>query len=235
MPNYITAKGLSERSLRYIGAFPPSQSQADAGELSVAMQWLEMLLNLHGAKRVLAGTFKVVDIPLQADVGDYLLSDFTETKEAMHVFSVGLVDEQDNYTPLTMLYGSQAATENLSKTGTPDRVHITKDVKPALRVFPEPKIEDEAAGRVLRVRFQTYASAIDPRGIGDNNLSLRPGWYLWAVNALAYEIGKGPVRRLNEYELKRFQDDALSMLNGVLAKDGLADTGQPQATEPWDM
>ena len=68
MPNYLTAKGLSERTLRLIGAFPPSQSQADAGELMVTMQWLEMLLNFNGAKRVIAGTFKILDIPLEASL-----------------------------------------------------------------------------------------------------------------------------------------------------------------------
>lgn len=235
MPNYLTAKGLSERTLRMIGAFPPSQSQADAGELMVAMQWLEMLLQFNGAKRVIAGTFKLVDIPLEAGVGDYDLADYADTEETQHVFSVGLVDEQGNYTPLTMLFESQATHENLTKTGTPDRVVVTRGVYPQIKVYPEPSVEVETAGRVLRVRLQSYNTAIDPRGIGDNDMLLRPGWYLWCTNALAYEIGKGPVRRLNEYELDRFQKDSEKMEAGILSKDGLYNTGQPPLTEPWEM
>lgn len=235
MPNYLTAKNVAERSLRTIGAVPPSQVQANAEDLTVALQWLEMFLNFNGAKRIIAGTFKVLDIPLEAGVGDYDLTDYTDSDHAMHVFSVGVVDAQGNYTPLTMLYENQAVEENLKNIGTPERVVVSKDRLPQLKIYPEPTTENETNGLVLRVRLQSYAKAIDARGIADNDLLLRPGWYLWAVKGLAYEIGCGPVRRLNEYELDRFQKDVKEMESNLLSKDGQNDTGQPPATEPWEM
>jgi hypothetical protein len=234
VPNYLTAKTLAERSLRTIGAFPPSQSQADSSELQVALQWLEMILNDIAGRMPLAGLWQLVDIPLEAGVGDYLLSDYVDDDQAQHVFSVGLVNANGDVDPLEMMFENQAAAENLQHVGTPCRVVVTRDVMPRIKVYPEPTQANQDAGLTLRLRIQTYANAIDARGIADSDTRLRPSWYLWAVKANAYEIGSGPVRRLPDNELDRFQKDAMRIENALGAFDGQQNTGSPPVTDPCD-
>lgn len=232
MPTFLSAKKVAENALKTIGAFPPSMSSADPGELKTAMQWLEMILNTTAGIRPVAGFWRIFDIPLEAGVGDYDLDDYADDAGVQHVFSVNIVDAQGDVDPLEMIFENDSATENLEDTGQPDRVVITRDAHPVLKVYPTPTSTEEDAGLVLRVRVQTYHTPIDHAGIGDEDLLLRPSWYLWVNNKLAYELGKGPVRRLQENELKRFQTDYMVLESALLARDGQYNSGKPPVTEP---
>lgn len=228
----MSAKTIAENALSTIGAFPASMSQADAGELRKALKWLEMILNTQAGIRPMAGFWRLVDIPLEATVGDYPLEDYADAAGTQHVFSVNVVDDLGNVDPLEMLFENDSVLENLVDTGTPERAVITKDARPVLKVYPTPTSTDEEAGRLLRIRIQTYHDAIDHTGIADSDVLLRPSWYLWITNRLAYEIGKGPVRRLAEAELKRLKDDYMALENALLARDGQYNSGKPPVTEP---
>lgn len=232
MPTYQTAKKVAENALSTIGAFPASQSQADAGELRKTLEWLEMILNTQSGIRPMAGFYRIIDIPLEAGIGDYDLADYVDEAGAQHVFSVSLVAENGEPDPLEMLFESEAVDENLTLTGQPCRVVITKDKIPALKAYPAPTQENEDAGLLLRVRLQTYHAPIDPTGVADSDLLLRPGWYLWITKKLAYEIGCGPVRRLAEAELKRLKEDAEMLEEKLLARDGKYNSGKPPVTLP---
>lgn len=227
-----TAKQIAENALSTIGAFPASQPQADAGELKKTLGWLEMLLNSISGIRPLAGFWRVVDIPLEAGIGDYLLSDFDDAAGTQHVFSVGIVNDQGSVDPLDMLWEDEAVLENLEKTGRPRRVVVTKDTDPELKVYPTPTQTEQDAGLVLRLRIQTYHDEIDTSGIGDEDILLRPAWYLWLTKRLAYEIGCGPVRHLLEAELTRLQNDSERLEAQLLARDGQYNSSTPPLTEP---
>lgn len=232
MPSYQTAKKLGENALRTIGAFPASQSQADAGELRTTLQWLEMVINTVVGYRPLAGFWRVIEIPIEAGIGDYNLTDYADAAETQHVFSVNIVDTNGEVEPVHMIDENEAVTENLSNTGTAKRALVTKDVFPVLKLYPTPTSEDENAGRVIRLRIQTYQPQIDDTGNGQEKLLVRPSWYLWLTKKLAYEIGGGPVRRLADSELKRFQDDANEIESLLLSRDGQYSRQGPPVTEP---
>jgi len=237
LPNFQSAKQISENALTQIGAFPASMSQADEGELKRTLKWLEMLLNLQTGVRPMAGFFRVIEIPLEANVGDYSLGDYADQGETQHVFSVSLVNHTGDVNPLDLLWESDAVNENLSQTGGPSRVMVSKDAVPTLSVYPMPVQSNQDAGQVLRVRIQTYHPSIDGNGTGNEELFIRPSWYLWLTKRLAYEIGCGPVRRLAEGELKRLQDDAADIEGLLEARDGQFQSPQPPTTDPmvgWD-
>ena len=237
MPTYLTAKDVAENALSTIGAFPASMSQADAGELRKTLKWLEMILNHYSGIRPIAGFWRIVDIPLEAGEGDYDLADYADAAEVQHVFSVSLVKSTGEPEPLDMLWESDSVNEDLTDTGTPKRVVITKDVLPKLKVYPEPTQSNEDAGEKLRLRLQTYHDAIDHTGAANSDLLVRPSWYLWLTERLAYAIGKGPVRRLASTELKELKDDWMMMEGQLLARDGQYNSGKPPVTEPiegWD-
>ena len=211
MPNIKTAKDVAEDALKTIGAFPSSQTSADAGELRDTLNWLEMLLNYQSGIRPLAGFWQLLEIPLEAGVGDYDLSDYASDRGVNHVFAVFLVDNNGDTDPLEFQYENTALAEDLSDTGRPCRVTVTKDRDMVMKVYPEPTQIHEDQGMILRVRVQTYHSKIDREGNGDEDILLRPAWYLWLVKRLAYEIGDGPIRRLTEGELRRLEKGAMKL------------------------
>lgn len=234
MPTYQTAGRVARNALKTIGAFPSSRSAPDPGEYSTALEWLEMVLNTTSGIRPLAGFYRLVDIPLESGVGDYLLSDFDDSARTAHVFSVSLINGTADPLPLKMLWESESADENLNDTGESRRVVITKDRDPTLKVYPTPTSTQEDAGQLLRLRIQTWHDEIDVDGIADSDLLLRPAWYLWLTKRTAYEIGCGPVRRLGEGELKRLQDDSEKLEMQLLARDGKNNGPYPPVTEPMD-
>lgn len=235
MPNIKTAKDIAEGALKTIGAFPSSQTSADDGELRDTMVWLEMLLNYQSGIRPLAGFWQVFDIPLEGGVGDYDMSDYASDRGVSHIFSAFLVDQNGDTDPIEFMYENTALAEDLSETGRPCRATITRDKDMVLKVYPEPTQLHEDQGYVIRVRVQTYHDKIDKTGIGDEDIRLRPSWYLWLVKRLAYEIGGGPIRRLTEGELRRLEKDAMKLEKQLCARDGKENGPQPPVTEPMDL
>jgi len=232
LPNIKTAKQIAEGALKTIGAFPASQDSADEGELRDTLVFLEMLINYQSGIRPLAGFWQVFDIPVEADIGDYDLADYADERGVSHVFSAALVDLSGDPDPLDFQYENDALYENLKETGRPCRATVSKDTDMVLRVYPTPTIVEEDLGLVIRVRVQTYNENIDETGVADNDIRLRPSWYLWLIKRLAYEIGSGPVRRLSEGELRRLEKDAMKLEGLLLARDGKENGSQPPVTEP---
>lgn len=232
MPNYLTAKNLAEEALREIGAFPPSQSQADAGELRVTLLRLELMLNSYVGMRTMAGLRDTVEIPLIEGETVYRLEDYTDENSAQHVFSIMCVENTGNVTPVDIVFDSQAQENDLTQSATPWQAVVSQNVKPVITVWPKPTASDVSAGRFIRVRLQTYAAAVDPQGIADKDTKLRPSWYWWAITKTAYAIGRGAVRRLSDGELKLLREDSELLENRLLAYDGSQDTSQPHVTEP---
>lgn len=232
MPTIQTAKIVAENALSTIGAFPASQQQPDEGEMKKSLRWLEMLLNYEAGIRPLAGFWQVFDIPIEAGIGDYDMADYAEERGVCHVFSAFLVDANGDTDPIDFQYESTSVAENLRQTGRPCRATVSKDRDMILKVYPTPTQTEEDAGLVIRVRVQTYHDDIDPTGVADEDIRLRPSWYLWITKRLAYEIGCGPVRRLAEGELKRLSDDAKMLEDQLLARDGQYTSPKPPVTEP---
>lgn len=227
-----SAKTVAENALSTIGAFPAAQASPDPGELRKALIWLEMILNFESGIRPVAGFWQVFEIPLEANVGDYLLPDFSEAEGVSHVFSVCLVDANGNTDPINFQYENDALLENLQNTGVPHRVTITKDKDMKMKLYPMPTQVQEDAGLIVRVRVQTWHDKIDNSGMADEDLKLRPSWYLWLTKRLAYEIGCGPVRRLAESELDRLQNDMQMMADLLYARDGQYQGPVPPVQDP---
>ena len=133
---------------------------------------------------------------------------------------------------LSIEWESDGVKEDLNDTGTPCRVIITKDAEPELRVYPTPTQTDQDAGLKVRVRVQTYHGSIDPTGVADSDILLRPSWYLWAIKRLAYEIGGGPVRRLPDSERNTLEKDFMMIERELMGRDGQYTHPAPPVTLP---
>lgn len=206
-------------------------SSPDPGEYRTALEWLEMIINETSGVTAFTGFYDTVDVPLTADENEYLLSDFTDDGSASRIFSVVLVRGTADPVPIPMIWESESLEENVNDTGSSRRVVITDDPVPTLKVYPTPTDTEEDAGDLLRLRIQTYSDGINHAGTGNENTSLRPSWYLFMTKRLAYEIGLGPVRRLDDRELKRLKDDADMTEAKLLGRDGQRGP-TPPVTEP---
>lgn len=232
MPSYQTARQVATNALSKIGAFPSSQSQPDERELKIAMGWLEMILNNQSGIRPTAGFWNVIDIPIQAGIGEYELADYTKESGVQHVFSASIVTILGNVEPLDIISEKDAVFKNIKENATPYCGAITKDVKPVLKVYPTPTQSDEESGAVFRLRIQSFHKGIDPSGTNDTEISLRPSWYLWLTYRLSYEIGGGPVRRLASAELRDIKNDYTMMETQLYSRDGQYNTATPPVTRP---
>lgn len=232
MPSYQTARQVATNALSKIGAFPSSQSQPDERELKTAMGWLEMILNNQSGIRPTAGFWNVIDIPIQAGIGEYELADYTKESGVQHVFSASIVTILGNVDPLDIISEKDAVFKNIKENATPYSAAITKDVKPVLKVYPTPTQSDEESGAVFRLRIQSFHKGIDPAGTNDTEISLRPSWYLWLTYRLSYEIGGGPVRRLPSSELRDIKNDYMMLETQLYARDGQYNTATPPVTKP---
>lgn len=232
MPSYQTARQVATNALSKIGAFPSSQGQPDERELKIAMGWLEMILNNQSGIRPTAGFWNVIDIPIQAGIGEYELEDYTKESGVQHVFSASIVTILGNVDPLDIISEKDAVFKNIKENSTPYCVAITKDVKPVLKVYPTPTQSDEESGAVFRLRIQSFHKGIDPSGTNDTEISLRPSWYLWLTYRLSYEIGGGPVRRLASAELRDIKNDYMMLETQLYARDGQYNTATPPTTKP---
>lgn len=232
MPTYQTAKNVAENALSTIGAFASSQSQPDHNELKKALVWLEMILNNQAGISPTPGFWDIVEIPVQAGIGDYELDDYVDDESVQHVFSASIIETSGKVTPLGISSETDTTFKDFKKTGTPEEIIVTRDIHPIMRVFPTPTRTDEDNGLVIRIRFQKFHAAIDGEGVNDINISLRPSWYLWLTKRLAYEIGSGPVRRLAESELNRIEKDYEKIETRLYGRDGKYNLGSPPISEP---
>jgi hypothetical protein len=237
MPNIYTAKEVAEQALRVIGRLSPKQPQADAADLRVALSQLEMAINDTVGRTALAGFSRTMDIPLVSGQTVYKTSDYADGREVQQVFSMVLVEPTINSDPdpLLMVFENQALTRSPIATGTPCDVVVSRDVYPIITLLRVPTDGDVVAGRVLRLRYQTYVTAPDPKGIADTDIMVRPSWYLWLVTKVAYLCGRGPILRLPNGELSVLRQDLADLEAGQLARDGLNNTSQPPMTEPYDF
>lgn len=215
-----------------IGAFPVSRSQADSNELNRALIWMEMILNSEVGKRPMSGFWRIYEVPLEAGIGDYILSDYDNDAGTQHVFSAYLVDTVENLTPLTILFEDEGMAEDLKATSRPNRIVVTRDLSPAIKCFPVPTIDDYNAGRKIRIRVQTFHHKIASSGTTDVDLLIRPSWYLWMTKKLAYELGGGPIRKLEDSERKVLAAEIQELEGALISYDGRYNKGKPPVTEP---
>jgi hypothetical protein len=236
MPNYLVAKDICEMALQEIGAFSPQDSQADAGELIIALRRLEVMLNDEIGSSVLAGYFRTFDIPLAVSGRSYPVKDFADKDMLERIFSIHVV-EKSNLSVSDVVLVDEEKYNALSwlDTGTPNTVFIDKDVLPTIYVYPVLGNGVADGDFYLRIRCQTYAPPIAMMGDGKTNINLRPSWYLWAYTKLAYLLGRGAVRRIPEQELNRLQRDYTIYENRLIANDGQHDTGRGAMTEAGVM
>ncbi len=226
MPAQLLVRQTVDRALRKIGAYSVYDTSPDPEEAEEAGYWLDMIVgHLTATRRALWLVPVTLSIPLEADKVSYTEDELRALDPANYP-ATGLqfpyhatVSDGSRETDVEII--KRLAYDDISdKTtgGKPTHCYIDRRTDFELKVYPVPTVptQDNTLTYTLKLvgaRFRDSVSVENQPSVnGNKTLDLRQGWDLWAVNALAAEIGDGPVRKLPGDEVERMQKRAAQIL-----------------------
>lgn len=247
MSNILSAKDICERSLRAIGAFPVTESAPDGEQLREAMFWLDMeLAELSGTNPLLFQQQEPTGFALTPGEREYRLSNAMgsayPSEGIQFPRGAWLQDEDGNRYDVTIISRSAwNAKAEPEQEGRPEEVYLDRLLEgPTLYTFPTLP-EDEEETWTLYLDVQTFSPNVAPGGVtgkqpqGSIKTLMRPAWQRWAVFRNAMDIGAGPVAKISESSLTRFQKYAEQALAELLAFENREHDTEVPGTMPWGM
>lgn len=247
MSRVLAASEICARSLRAIGAFPVTESSADGEQLREAMHWLDLILaETVGTDRIFSRVYPTT-LPLTITNGTQSYNLFNSLGTALppdkllYITGAWIEDAAGNRYEVEVV-GRETFEDvpDLAETGKPCRLTVDRTENPTLRIFPTPASTDSETW-TLKLVGQQYAPNVAPGGVtgtipsGSALHQFGQAWQRWMVLQLAHDLGSGPIFKIAETSLTRFQkqaDDARGRLDGF--ENAEHETGAP-VCEPWGM
>lgn len=244
-----TAKETAERALRKINAFSINDDSAREEDLYEALYWLDMIVaHVAGIGRCFWLVRDELSLPLTAGDHTYDLAALLNQQIKNGVqFPVAAFLETTpagggpSRTPLPIVQQItfRKTVTNPTSTGAPTAIFIDRLNGPTLytdRVATA--VEVTAVTKIILI-VQTFSGSLKPKGSAAGNIELsneqaglRPAWNLWAVTALAAQIGDGPVRTLPSERIDRWKRDAAGYLEQLYAFENREHDDEPPYVQP---
>jgi hypothetical protein len=202
----LTPKAIVEDALRRIGRLSPYDTAADATDLEIGLQQLDLII----AERAGSGSFPwlvptSVPVPLDtAGKASYDLAGLAVGSKVQFVTAAMLKPATGDEAPLSILTRlAYDSIENKAERGDPERILVTRSPAPILFVHPVPAITT----LTVKLTIQTFAASFS-----DDKGKVAHGWpeafQRWMGIELACDLGDGPIRQLSEGKLGRMQKRA---------------------------
>jgi hypothetical protein len=229
MSRVLTVGEICEAALRKIGAYAINDSGARKAEMDVAITWLDLMIGHTAAIRrrwwLVPGT---APLTLQEGVAAYpLRATLPGAPEIQDVVAVWRVDLQSGVrSQVEVMRRQEWEARGQSAAGPVSQAFYDRLDTPTLLLNPVP-------GAPLRYRLDVVYQAFPPEISSTQDEVIggfRRAWSLWAVTALAAEIGDGPVRKLPGDEVRAARSDATRLLNELDAWDGQEQADEPRRT-----
>lgn len=234
MATILLPKDIAEKSLERIGRFPTSQDQADAVDLKRALSSFELVLQELAGFMSVTCLREIITIQLAAEAIQYALVNFVLTEDVQFLFSAEVLEVASGaVSPVRIVDEAEFSSLNQNTFGKPEVIFMDRSMSPLVHVWPVlgPQVPDNTYN--LQLHVQHFFSPVDTKtGLKKQIWKLRPSWYIWAINRLAYHLGTGTIRRLPKSEtddFKRDYEEAQELLNGF---DNDQTDNHP-FTEPW--
>jgi len=248
----LSAIGLCERALRKIQAFSINETAARPEYMHEALIWLSLLLDhLSGTQRRYWLLSETMSVPLNVanqrtydNIDTLVGSSWPANGVGMPVMAWIETTGGQNRWPLQIVRREEF--EEVSRTaqsGEPIYVYfdpaVDPDLSPKFSVYPVPAV----ATYIMRVIFQLMPNRVAPATVsgaipkpsGKADHGLRRSWQMWAITALAAELGDGPIRKLDGSTIRAWRDEAEAMLTDLESyEDTQHETTPPVVSPGWD-
>lgn len=248
MSRVLSASDICARALRAIGKFPTTESAPDGEDKREAMHWLDLILaETVGTNRMFSRVDKdTISFPITNGTGSYdfyaTLGADTPTDRIQYIVDAWLEDDDGNRQPIEIV--DRLKFEDVAKpdeTGRPQWVYIDSDREtPNLRIWPTPASTDSTVYTIEMV-VQLYAPNVAPGGVtgtqprGAVLHNFGQAWQRWMIFQLAHDIGSGPVTKLPETSLTRFERQAAIARTRVEGFENRPHVTTDPICEPWGM
>ena len=227
----LTASGVAEQALRRIGAYSTYDTGPDSEDMGVALEQLDLVIgHLSGTSRPewLVETEQTVQMVAGQRI--YPLTGAI-TKPLQHIHSARYILPDGTVEPFELVRrDAYLDTEHRTDPGRPTSGHIERRDAPRLFVFPIPEATE--LGKVELVGTLYGADIAQARGKTAHGLPV--SWQLWLTYELAYHIGTGPVRRLQQGTSEAIRRDANDMRRQLDAFQNREQVNRPRFTRPYD-
>lgn len=230
MPAQLTVREICESALRKIGAVGIYEDP-DPELMFLAGRWLDMIVgHVAGNRRRTYFLIQPIQIPLVADTRAYVIKDSatdgTWPEPGLHFPVAAWVTQGDDDHRYDVEIVGKRDFDDLadpSETGRPTCCYIDRLYNKTVYVWPVPADADYT----LHVTAQRFSNDLTLEKRSDRAMKqperamdLTPTWNLWAVTALAAQLGGGAVRRLPDGEVRDLQQQASDLLGDL---DGFED------------
>lgn len=219
MSRTLTAREIGEQALRMIGAFPVTQSAADGEQLREALSWLDLILSeISGTSELFWQVTDTVTLDLVNGTQEYPLGDTLGAEFPVDGIQFPreayLEDDKGNRSPITIV--KRDAFENVSRpdaTGVPRYIYMNRLPVPTLRTYPTLAAGTPIAYQIKLV-VQTFSPNVAPSGVSGSRPSgsiltgFRNAWQRYLIYRLAYDLAMGPIHKLSERSLARFERES---------------------------
>ncbi len=238
MSRIFTVREIVDRALRKIGAYSIRDQGADGEEVTESLMWLDMIVaDRFSQQRTHMVVPSTITMALTTGVDTYVLDQVLGTAAGggvEYVANIALVmNNGGSGEPLPA--GDQDGLPRCSGGAAdagPDRAALHGAGRPQRAGDPEDRAEaavHDAGDVVARVLVIQQIPMDFTLADEERAMRMRSCFNLWAVKALAAEIGDGPVRRLPQEETRLWKAEADAHWADLLAMDMQENTSAPPA------
>jgi len=219
MSRILTVTEICGEALGAIGAWPVTQSAPDGEQLRRAMTWFDLIM------AEIAGSHELFH--LIPDTVSFTITNGTRTYNLGAALGANLPpdgvqfateayceDDGGNRWPIEIV--TREKIENVPVpeiTGRPEQIYIDRLPDPTATIYPTPASTDETVYSILLV-VQRHAPNVSPSGVtGTNPISsvlheFRQSWQRYLILRLSHDLGSGPIFKIGEQSLTRWQKEA---------------------------
>jgi hypothetical protein len=248
MSAVFTAAQVASTALRAIGSFPITESAPDGEHLREAMTWLDMLLaEKAGTMRIFQRVPATLSFPIVNGTQAYnlytALGSQLPADRIQFVIDAWMQDQSGTRYPIEIVNRQKFETVDLpSETGMPEWIYIDRQqppqvASPTLQIFPTPDVADPTV-YTLFLEVQQYAPTVAPGGVTGTQPqsavlhAFGVAWQRWMVFQLAHDLGSGPIVKIGEASLTRFEKTATAAMAKLEAFENREQETTPPIGEP---
>lgn len=232
MAKLFSAREIATLAMRKIGAVNKLDTAAPEGQLQVALNYLDTLLaEKAGTTRVWALVPQQLTFSYTASASSVNITSLLGDGGQLDTFRHAYDNDTDEEIGLMTRAEFEQHNESDSSPFSGSALYIASDGDDTYTAYLRPIPTVAKTIRITGQRFSTSVAA----STSSSNLAhgFERAWQRWMINALSTEIGDGPLARLPEERLLRFERLATSSWDTLTTRRN-GQKSYARFTKAWD-